>query len=686
MYGFSLLFLVVGVVVSVSSQPTVQVTNGSIVGTTYTWELKTYNWFLGIPFAQAPLRGLRFQNPTPPGKWAIPLQATGFKPGCPQMNDTYSATNMSEDCLYLNVFSPNISTSANLPVMVFIHGGGYVLGAASQYSPKGISKNLASRGVVVVTIQYRLGAFGFFTTGTGDFPPNIGMLDQIAALRWVQAEIKNFGGNPGKVTIFGESAGAASVSILTYSPLAKGLFQQAIMQSGTAYAPWALRGNNGLHYTSSRNLAIASNCTTAAQWDSGQFSNLKACIRGLPWQTIVNLSIMPGDEWKPSVGTMDGLLPSWPRYLNQNRTANMNILLGTNHDEDYFNYLGPIMFGTEKMTMFTQNYFDKQTREYSYGWGQYSAQIETLLQKTYSPSGVSPIAFLSWLRAVISMTSGANQFAPTLREALMAHSISSNVFLYSLDYISSAFPWPKYQNKSVSGVFHSMDIAYVFEQFNSPWSANPTDYAIVNLFGVAWTNFAKTGNPNTPTAPSTTWPSFAPSGGKNPYLSIKSHVPQTMADYHPRANSVWLQQVPNITGSNGPTTPAATTQRPNNICTNRQPCRNNATCQASGSYSYTCICTAGFFGPTCALPSCSITVQNRGAYFLQVQSMGSTGPQQSTIAYGGNVPVTARLNSTLSLSAVFGRSTSCTLTPARCTQKLVTCTGTTLGFSCNNCP
>uniref|UniRef100_A0A8C8W1V1 Carboxylic ester hydrolase n=1 Tax=Peromyscus maniculatus bairdii TaxID=230844 RepID=A0A8C8W1V1_PERMB len=203
--------------------------------------------FLGIPFAKPPVGPLRFAPPEPPEPWSGVRDGTSYPAVCLQnitlMNSvtetlfksTPPLLSMSEDCLYLNIYSPaHASEGSNLPVMVWIHGGGLVLGMASVYDG---SKLAAIEDIVVVTIQYRLGILGYFSTGDQHARGNWGYLDQVAALHWVQQNIAHFGGNPGQVTIFGESAGGVSVSSLVVSPMSKGLFHGAIMQSGVALLP-----------------------------------------------------------------------------------------------------------------------------------------------------------------------------------------------------------------------------------------------------------------------------------------------------------------------------------------------------------------------------------------------------------------------------------------------------------------
>ncbi|XP_059849288.1 fatty acyl-CoA hydrolase precursor, medium chain-like isoform X2 [Hypanus sabinus] len=202
-----------------------------------------YN-YLGIPFAKPPVGPLRFSVPQTPETWTGTRKATTFAPGCLQnstlmelMSEFLSINSgpamYSEDCLYLNVHTP-VRPSDNktkLSVMVWIHGGGFVAGNALLYDGSSLA---AYEDVVVVVIQYRLGVLGFLSSADEHMPANLGMMDQIEALKWVQENIKSFGGDPNSVTIFGESAGGISVSLLLASPLATGLFHKAISESGTA--------------------------------------------------------------------------------------------------------------------------------------------------------------------------------------------------------------------------------------------------------------------------------------------------------------------------------------------------------------------------------------------------------------------------------------------------------------------
>nr|BAC75712.1 carboxylesterase [Felis catus] len=230
-----------------SSPPVVDTSQGKVLGKHVSVEgfAQPVAVFLGIPFARPPLGSLRFAPPQPAEPWNFVKNTTSYPPMCSQdaaggqvLSDLFTnrkesiPLTFSEDCLYLNIYTPvDLRKKNRLPVMVWIHGGGLMVGGASTYSGLVLS---AHENVVVVTIQYRLGIWGYFSTGDEHSRGNWGLLDQVAALRWVQENIANFGGNPGSVTIFGESAGGISVSILVLSPLAKNLFHRAISESGVA--------------------------------------------------------------------------------------------------------------------------------------------------------------------------------------------------------------------------------------------------------------------------------------------------------------------------------------------------------------------------------------------------------------------------------------------------------------------
>ncbi|XP_063103542.1 pyrethroid hydrolase Ces2e-like isoform X2 [Cavia porcellus] len=268
--------------------------------------------FLGIPFAKPPVGLLRFAPPESPEPWNGVRNGTSYPARCLQ-NDIMNAGALmlftqnlppipiSEDCLYLNIYTPAYaSEGSNLPVMVWIHGGALIGGSASEFDG---SKLVASEDVIVVTIQYRLGVLGFFSTGDQHATGNWGYLDQVAALRWVQQNIFHFGGNPDHVTIFGQSAGGTSVSSLVVSPLSQGLFRGAIMESGTAVAP-------GLFTNSSKAVTEkVANLSGCGQVDS---ETLVRCLRGKSEDEMLAIA----KTFEIIAGVVDGVfLPRHPQEL-----------------------------------------------------------------------------------------------------------------------------------------------------------------------------------------------------------------------------------------------------------------------------------------------------------------------------------------------------------------------------------
>jgi para-nitrobenzyl esterase len=287
--------------------------------------------FKGIPFAAPPIGALRWKAPQPVKPWSGVKQANAFGPACVQASSPYTqVASMSEDCLYLNVWTPAKSASDRLPVMVWIYGGAFTGGAASMAAYDGT--RLAEKGVVLVSLNYRLGPFGFLahpalTKESGKGSGNYGLQDQIAALRWVKDNIARFGGDPSRVTIFGESAGGISVSMLTVSPYAKGLFARAISESG---------GNLGL--PRSGNVAGATSPTLrVAEADGQRF------LQALGVSDLAAARAVPSGKVLATAGTarvrfwpvFDGdVIPGDEYLLYEARTFNDTpILVGTNSDE-----------------------------------------------------------------------------------------------------------------------------------------------------------------------------------------------------------------------------------------------------------------------------------------------------------------------------------------------------------------
>ncbi|KAM7332677.1 hypothetical protein ACRRTK_009385 [Alexandromys fortis] len=333
-----------------SSPPVVDTVHGKVLGKYASLEgfEQPVAVFLGVPFAKPPLGSLRFAPPQPAEPWSFVKDATSYPPMCSQdatvgkmLSDLFTnrkeniPLQFSEDCLYLNIYTPaNLTKSMRLPVMVWIHGGSLVVGGASTYDGLALS---AHENVVVVTIQYRLGIWGFFSTGDEHSRGNWGHLDQLAALRWVQDNIVNFGGDPDSVTIFGESAGGESVSVLVLSPLAKNLFHRAISESGVALTPGMVRKDVK---PVAEQVAIAAGCKTTTS------AAMVNCLRQKTEDELmeINLKLKPfkvnllGDlrESCPFLPTaVDGVfLPKTPEeILAEKNFSTVPYMVGINKQE-----------------------------------------------------------------------------------------------------------------------------------------------------------------------------------------------------------------------------------------------------------------------------------------------------------------------------------------------------------------
>ncbi|KAL4835838.1 hypothetical protein H8958_006320 [Nasalis larvatus] len=295
--------------------------------------------FLGIPFAKPPIGPLRFAPLEPPESWSGVRDGTTHPDAClqdltimdfevqNQVNVTIPSVSMSEDCLYLSIDTPAYShKGSNLPVMVWIHGGGLAFGMASMYDGSMLA---AFEDVVVVTIQYRLGVLGFFSTGDKHATGNWGYLDQVAALRWIRQNIAHFGGNPDRVTIFGESAGGTSVSSLVVSPVSQGLFHGAIMESGVALMPCLIASSADVIST------VVANLSACDQVDS---EALVGCLRGKSKEEILAIN-KPFNMMIP--GVVDGVfLPRHPQELLASAEFQpVPSIIGVNNDE--FGWINP---------------------------------------------------------------------------------------------------------------------------------------------------------------------------------------------------------------------------------------------------------------------------------------------------------------------------------------------------------
>ena len=284
--------------------------------------------FLGMPYAAPPVGDLRWKAPQPPAKWKGVRDATNFAARCEQWpiwaDYIFLDAGPSEDCLYLNVYTPPKSGSGRLPVMVWIHGGGYTAGSGSE--PRYTNSGLPLRGVELVTINYRLGVFGFLASEdlakeSGGSAGNYGLMDVVAALRWVRANIAGFGGDPNNVTIFGESAGSFAVSSLMASTDARGLFQKAIGESGAPFGSVLAAA------------PLASRAQRDQAWVESLGAKSLADLRAMPAGAVIEAAQKKGVAGFTPV--IDGrlLTEAVPDTYAAGKQAHVPLLAGWNRDE-----------------------------------------------------------------------------------------------------------------------------------------------------------------------------------------------------------------------------------------------------------------------------------------------------------------------------------------------------------------
>jgi len=253
---------------------TVETKLGSVKGTVIAFNEYKLNEFQGIPYAEPPIGSNRFGKPKPITKWNQTIDATHAKNICWQSSTATQKYNQSEDCLVLNIWSQNKTDTKLHPVMFWIHGGGFHDGHGYWNG-----QSLTTFGVVVVSINYRVGPFGFLYGDDPSAPGNVGIYDQIMALKWVNENIDRFGGDPKQITIFGQSAGSWSVSALIVSPLSRNLFKRAIMQSGAYFFRNYRNYNSTYHLNAARKMSESIGCPNDNQWLD--------CLRKAEPKTIV---------------------------------------------------------------------------------------------------------------------------------------------------------------------------------------------------------------------------------------------------------------------------------------------------------------------------------------------------------------------------------------------------------------
>jgi len=459
--------------------------------------------YKGIPFAAPPVGDLRWRPPQPVKSWDGFLKADKYAPACPQMQlniPGFPKVETSEDCLYLNVWTPAKSSAENLPVMVWIYGGAFVMGSTSM--PVYSGEQLAKMGVIIVSIAYRVGPLGFLThpelTAESErkVSGNYGLLDQIAGLKWVQQNIKAFGGNPNCVTIFGESAGGISVSMLAASPLTKGLFQRAICQSGGSFSP-----------------ARTKKESDSMQLLAGAESAGVEFAKRLGANSLTELRQVSPEKWQQDpAAQMGGLWPVIDGYVivddqyklyEEGKYNDVPVLIGTNSDEGS-------MFAMFVRSIAPEQY-EKNARDL---FGPFAEKVLELY-----PGKTQDQTF----RAMADIFRDAWFAWPTWAWAkLQSRTGTSKVFVYYFDQKQHPSPFSAFFKSD--GAPHGSEIPYVFKHLDQNPGTQFTgeDKKLSEMMVTYWTNFAKNGNPNGPGLPE--WPVFKDGEPTVLYLKSEPHT------------------------------------------------------------------------------------------------------------------------------------------------------------------
>lgn len=429
--------------------------------------------YLGVPFAEPPVGELRWEAPVAAGPWEGVRQATDHAPACPQGQLLLAgAGDIDEDCLYLNVHTPAEPADAPLPVMVFIHGGGYTAGAARTFSGRG----LVERGpAVVVTVQYRLGPLGFFAhpeldATRPDAPAGSdGIRDQQLALRWVQDNIAAFGGDPENVTLFGESAGSSAVNVHLVSPRSAGLVHRFIMESGAAIS--GVR--NGIEPIPVAQMHAVTQAMAADLCPAAD--DVMACLREVPAETLMGWSggVDAGVtvDWVPVIEGQGGVLPKHPDVLMASGDFNPGeIIIGTNHNE-------------HALFVLTGDSSSANAAELrAFLEAEFGDDVEELLS-LYLPDGDDAGA----ADAHIALMTDVRFRCVSRRLAVAASGMDRDVYLYSFEHGPAQ---------------HGDELVYVFgDDYYTIEIAKtllgPIDPDLTDAIQRYWLSFATDGDPNT---------------------------------------------------------------------------------------------------------------------------------------------------------------------------------------------
>lgn len=495
--------------------------------------------FRGIPYAAPPVGELRWRPPQPAKAWEGIRECAKYGAAAPQVISpllnafpgmSLGVPQTSEDCLYLNVWTPAHRPAEKLPVMVWVHGGGYTFGADSQ--PLYEATNLSKRGVVVVGMNYRLGALGFLAhpalnaESEKGVSGNYGLLDQIEALRWVQKNIAAFGGDPERVTVFGESAGGNSVYALLLSPLAKGLFQRAIPESGaTLNFAQLKKAAFGRESAEEQGIAFAKKCGVK------DGPNQLAELRALPVDVL--LKSVPGLDSSRTINfratgmrlapIVDGyVIPDDPMTLfEQGKVNAVPMIVGANGNE------GSMFTMISKMPSTAEGFTAILERDFG---PKFAATFKGL----YPPT--EPKKALTELMGDFMFVDSARYVARNYEHA------HAPAYLYNFSHVAAG------ALGKMLGAHHGAEIAFVFDNLQLGKETSPADLKIRDAMIGYWINFAATGNPNKSGLPE--WPAYTSTDDRSLLITddieTVQHFRQAKLDAIDAVMEAWRNAGPNL--------------------------------------------------------------------------------------------------------------------------------------------
>jgi para-nitrobenzyl esterase len=514
---------------AVAQNPRVKTANGVVEGTIDSTGIHS---FKGIPFAQPPIGDLRWKEPQPAKNWSGVLKADHFGPNAMQKNVfgdmKFRSSKMSEDCLYLNVWTPAKSVKEKLPVLVYFYGGGFVAGDGSESRYDG--ESMAQKGIVAVTVNYRLGVFGFLShpeltkESVHHSSGNYGLLDQNAALRWVQKNIAAFGGDPKRVTIAGESAGSISVSAQMASPLSKDLIDGAIGESGAMIAPTLPA------------IQLADAEKNGVTFGQKVGATTLADLRAIPADKLLDLASKPGNPPMPAV--VDGYFLPKPvvDIFAAGEQAHVPLLAGWNSAEVPYQAL---MWGDSPTP---ENYAKKIKQLYPNDTAEVmklypGATQDQVIESATKLASDRFIVYSTWKWAELQAKTGGNPVYCYIfshpRPPMVASMGNAKAGLAGGVIKGNANEAPSKMPPPFVGAAHASEIEYAMGNLggNKVYAWTPDDYKVSATMEDYFANFIKTGNPNGAGLPE--WPANK-NDGIDQYININVNTIAQKADDRPR--------------------------------------------------------------------------------------------------------------------------------------------------------